>query len=121
MGVTPFDHLSCRIQWADSRYDGMYTLPNTTNSLVYPSWFRGMNWGSVAIDEDRALLIVNDMRITINTRLIPNGEQIEGVDLGQLDEGGSHGTGILPQLGTPFAVDAGSMVSFLGIPCKTPP
>ncbi|MPT48009.1 MAG: membrane-bound PQQ-dependent dehydrogenase, glucose/quinate/shikimate family [Sphingobium sp.] len=113
-GVSMFDQLYCRIRFRSMRYEGMYTPPNTDTSLMFPSPFGGMNWGSASIDEGRGLLIVNDMRIPRYVRLIPRAEADKM-------KAGIHGAGVFPQSGTPFAVETDNVMSPLGIPCAQPP
>ncbi|MFC4254767.1 membrane-bound PQQ-dependent dehydrogenase, glucose/quinate/shikimate family [Altererythrobacter xixiisoli] len=113
-GVSMFDQLYCRIRYRSMRYEGMYTPPGTDTSLMFPSPFGGMNWGSASIDEGRGLLIVNDMRIPRYVKLIPRA-------IADTMQGGIHGAGIFPQAGTPFAIETDNVMSPLGIPCMEPP
>ena len=59
-GVTMFDQLACRIAFKQLRYEGEFTPPTTTPSLLHPGYYGGMNWGSASVDEHNGLLIVND-------------------------------------------------------------
>ncbi|MFO1106199.1 MAG: membrane-bound PQQ-dependent dehydrogenase, glucose/quinate/shikimate family [Amaricoccus sp.] len=112
-GATPFDQLYCRIKFRRLRYDGDFTPLTTRRALMFPGYFGGMNWGSVAIDEGRGLMIVNDTRIAQIMQLIPRGE---------IDAAGLwHGRRLTPQEGTPFAALKEDFVSPLGIPCQQPP
>ncbi|WP_245444833.1 hypothetical protein [Pseudaminobacter soli (ex Li et al. 2025)] len=62
-GATPYDQLYCRIEFKKMRYEGEFTPPGLTRSLIFPGYYGGMNWGSAAIDEVHGLLIVNDIRM----------------------------------------------------------
>jgi quinoprotein glucose dehydrogenase len=60
-GVTPIDHLWCRNQFRQYRYQGIFT-PQThegRGSLIYPGHYGVFNWGGVAVDEQRQIMIVN--------------------------------------------------------------
>src|SRR5690606_16676417 len=70
-GATMFDQLYCRISFRKLRYEGPYTKLTTELTLIYPGYYGGMNWGGMAVDKRRKLLIVNDMRIPQTARLVP--------------------------------------------------
>jgi quinate dehydrogenase (quinone) len=114
-GATFFDQLACRIEFRKLRYDGEFTPPTTTPSLIYPGYYGGMNWGSGSINEDNGYLIVNDIRMPQLVQLIPQ-EKVENkqVTLG-------HGVGLAPQKGTPYAITQRAFLSPLGLPCHAPP
>jgi quinoprotein glucose dehydrogenase len=73
-GLTPLDQLWCRIEFRGARYDGIYTPPGVTSFIQYPGILGGIEWGSVAIDAERALMIVNASRVANYARLIPRAE-----------------------------------------------
>ncbi|KAF1712050.1 membrane-bound PQQ-dependent dehydrogenase, glucose/quinate/shikimate family [Pseudoxanthomonas kalamensis DSM 18571] len=115
-GATFFDQLACRIAFRKLRYLGDFSAPSTEPTLVYPGNFGGMNWGSVAIDESRGYLFVNDIRIPQVMQLIPRAQ------LDPDDVQAGHGAGsIYPMEGTPFAIRNGMFNSPLGVPCHAPP
>ena len=45
------------------RSDGIFTPPSAQGSVQYPGMAGGMNWGGVAVDPERGLLIANTQRI----------------------------------------------------------
>lgn len=114
-GMTMFDQLLCRIDFKHLAYDGDFTPPSTQMSIQYPSNIGGMNWGSVAIDESKGYLIINDIRIAMAPQLIPHGDDTEGLKVGD-----GH-IGYAPQTGTPFGITTNYFLSRVGIPCNTPP
>lgn len=124
-GFSPLDQLWCRIEFRKLRYDGDFTLPGTTASLLYPGVVGGMNWGSASIDEVNDYLIVNDIRLPQKLALVSRGEADK---LGQkvLERFGGknidpmHG-GLMMQKGTPFAALYFHFMSPLGVPCNAPP
>ncbi len=114
-GITPLDQLICRIEFRKLRYDGEFTPPSERTGLHFPSWFGGMNWGSVSIAENLGYLVVNDVRLGATSRLIPRAEY-DASRSGDASEGNS-----APQKGTPWGVEQDQFVSPLGIPCQAPP
>ncbi len=113
-GATWFDQLACRIAFKQLRYEGEFTPPTTTPSLIYPGYYGGMNWGSASIDEHNGILIVNDIRMPQLVRLVPRAD----VDEKKITLG--HGVGMHPQAGTPYAITQQAFNSPLGIPCHAP-
>ena len=66
MGVTPFDQIACRKALLDLRYEGPMTPPSERGTM-YLRPAGGMNWGSVAVDERRQLMVVNNCRLSLLT------------------------------------------------------
>lgn len=115
-GATFFDQLACRIAFRQLEYKGEFTAPSTRDTLIYPGYYGGFNWGSAAIDEDTGYLFLNDIRIPQVVKLIPHDQ----VDESKLVAG--HGVGsTYPMHGTPFVIDHKAFNSPLGIPCQAPP
>ncbi len=116
-GTTVIDQLNCRIQFRKLHFEGTYTPPSTTDTPITPGYLGGMNWGGVAIDRQRDILIVNDIRLATIMRLVPH-DQLAG----KLQADFSHANYELhPQEGAPFGVELKSFFSFLGLPCEQPP
>lgn len=115
-GATFFDQLACRIAFRKLRYEGEFTAPTTEQSILYPGYYGGMNWGSVAINENNGYLFINDIRMPQLVKLIPRA----GLDESKMPAG--HGVGsVYPMEGTPYVVDHAGFYSPLGIPCHAPP
>ena len=114
-GMTPVDQLWCRISFKRHRYQGDFTPPGDGElALQFPSNYGGMNWGSATIDHSRNLLLVNDLRMAVSTRLLPRAV----VDaMGGIDPHGIYSK----MTGTPFGVYVNNFVSPLGVPCIQPP
>ena len=116
-GLTPFDHIACRKRFLELRYEGPMTPPSTRGTLLYPGPAGGMNWGSVAVDEARQLMVVNNMHLPFTVQLIPRE-----ADLINSNEGQNRGYGIGgAQRGTPFAASVQLFASPLSLPCLEPP
>lgn len=106
-GMTPLDQLWCRIEFRKLRYEGHFTPPSLGGTLQYPGNAGGFNWGSVAIDEERQLLVVNPLIMSNRLKLYPRDQIPEGVRANQL--------------GTPYAMTTRPFMSPLFIPCQKPP
>ena len=117
MGITPFDQIACRKALLDLRYEGPLTPPSERGTLLYPGPGGGMNWGSVAVDERRQLMVVNNMHLPFTVHMIPREQ-----DPATNGEGPSRGYGIGgQQRGPPFSARVDMFSSPLGIPCIQPP
>jgi len=115
-GFTFWDRGYCRDEIAKYRYDGIFTPPTVEGSIQFPQNPGGMNWGSVAIDPERKLLITNLMRMANVIQLIPRAEY------DAMPDKGSHWPYQLqPMHGTPYAMRNFPILSPFGAPCSPPP
>ena len=114
-GFTPWDKAACRKEIESLRHDGIYTPPSLQGSVQYPGMIGGMNWGSVAIDPQRRLVIANTQRIATKIRLVPQEE------LAARYPDGPPAYGYEPQAGSPYFLERLPMLSPLGAPCNAPP
>ncbi len=116
-GATPLDQLWCRIAFREMDYRGKFTPPAVHKTLQYPGNFGVIDWGSVSIDEERGLMMVNTSRLPMTVRLVPRAEYDQMTARGKT----AHHGGVMPQSGTPYAVEFGPFFSPLGLPCNAPP
>ena len=116
-GLTFFDQLACRIAYRKLHYQGQYTPPAERDTLIWPGYLGGMNWGGVAIDPRRRLLMVNDIRLSTIVRLVPR-KDVEGSVQANFSHAGYE---LQPVKGAPFGVELKSFLSLLGLPCERPP
>jgi quinoprotein glucose dehydrogenase len=117
-GMTPFDQMSCRISYNELRYDGSPWTPSTERgSLIFPGNIGAFNWGSVAVDPDRQILIGAPVRLAYKYTLIKRNAQNADQRLFTKD-------------GTPYwnenfegdyAIHIQQFASNLGVPCIAPP
>jgi quinoprotein glucose dehydrogenase len=114
-GFTFWDRAACREQIASLRSDGIFTPPSLQGSVSYPGMAGGANWGSVAIDPQRKLLLVNQQRTAVKIRLVPRA------DFEKQFPDGPPTFGYEPQGGTPYALERVPLLSPLGAPCNPPP
>jgi membrane-bound PQQ-dependent dehydrogenase (glucose/quinate/shikimate family) len=120
-GMTPLDQLWCRIKFREARYEGPFTPPGPHPTITYPSYQGGSDWGSVAVDPERRLMVVNWTRLPNYTKLIPR-KVADAMGVHVDPNGAMHTMGLPePQMGTPFALSTKAFLSPLDIPCSEPP
>lgn len=120
-GLTPIDQLWCRIAFRRAHYAGPATPVGIKQTIVYPGYLGGMDWGSVTIDPKRQLLFVNSNRVANIDRLITR-TMADARGLRRTKGGVIADTaGALPMEGTPYAVEVKPFLSPIGVPCQQPP
>lgn len=121
-GITPFDQMACRAEFLKLRYEGPLTPPALQGTLLYPGPAGGMNWGSVAVDEERQLMVVNNMHLPFIVRPIPREDDpVPESETGEFGAGQrSYGIGG-QQRGTPFSAQVTMFSSKYSLPCLKPP
>lgn len=117
-GITPFDQMACRIEFKSLRYDGNPWTPSTEKgSIIFPGNIGVFNWGSVAVDPERQILIASPVRLAYKYNLIKRTPETAKARLFTKD-------------GTPYwnenfdgdyAIQIRQFSSDLGIPCIAPP
>lgn len=129
-GFSPIDQLWCRIQFRLANYEGFYTPPSADKHWIqYPGYNGGSDWGSIAVDTERGIIVANYNDIPNYNRLIPR-EEADARNLRPINEeqaedsggSGAEGAGD-PQAGSPYAIDvnAGWRNTGTGVPCTRPP
>ena len=113
-GLTFLDKHLCRRLLREMHYDGLYTPPSTRWTMHYTGNAGGINWGGVAIDPQRGLLVVNASNFAWKVKLIPRAEfaQVARENFG-------HEIG--PQRGTDYGIWREIVRSPLGLPCNPTP
>ena len=128
-GMSPIDQMICRIQFRQASYEGRYTPPTTDRHWIqYPGYNGGSDWGGVAVDPVRGVIVANYNDMPNYNRLVPRAEvdrlgwtprgEARGGDM----SGGAEGAGD-PQAGAPYGIDvnAGWRMPFTNLLCKQPP
>ncbi len=128
-GMSPIDQMICRIQFRKAKYDGFYTPPIADGRYVeYPGYNGGSDWGGIAVDPRKGVIVANYNDMPNYNRLVPRAEADKkgwaprGDERGGSLKGGAEGAGD-PQAGTPYAisVNAGWRLPLTGLLCKQPP
>lgn len=126
-GMSPIDQMICRIQFRTASYQGYFTPPvSAGHSIEYPGYNGGSDWGGIAIDPERGIIVANYNDMPNYVNLVPRDEADRlgwaprGQERGKI--GGAEGAGD-PQAETPFAVNinAGWRLPVTGLLCKEPP
>jgi quinoprotein glucose dehydrogenase len=121
-GMTPIDQAWCRIMFRRARYEGEFTPVELERPTIsYPGYYGGMNWGSVSVDPDRQVMIVNSVRVANYNQLLDRAAtEARGIEIHRPGRSGRLG-GAVPQAGTPYGADIRLFLSPFGIPCQQPP
>ncbi|MHA6720277.1 membrane-bound PQQ-dependent dehydrogenase, glucose/quinate/shikimate family [Sphingomonas sp. RS6] len=126
-GMSPIDQMVCRIQFRRASYKGFFTPPESQQrSIEYPGYNGGTDWGGIAVDPQRGVIVANYNDMPNYVKLVPrkvaNEKGWAPRDQARGSIGGAEGAGD-PQANTPYAVDvnAGWRLPFTGMLCKQPP
>jgi quinoprotein glucose dehydrogenase len=113
-GFTFWDRNACRDKIAAMRSEGIFTPPSFEGSVLFPGVAGGVNWGSVAFDPERKLLLAATNRVLNSIRLARRDEP-HGFrdDLYEISSWSMEGT--------PYVAYLGVVLSPFGIPCNPPP
>jgi quinoprotein glucose dehydrogenase len=114
-GTTPLDQLICCIELRRLDNDGPYTPPSTRRTLVYPGNLGVFNWGGVAVDPVRQIMVGTPAFLAFTFQLIARPDAIANVVSAGSSEhwNGNHGAA--------YAVKIGPFLSPIGLPCQAPP
>ena len=114
-GFTPFDRIKCRDKFRSALNQGLYTPPSAVGSVVFPG--PGMiNWGGIAVDSSRDILIVNTTQIAVIDGLLPAAASKE-----TQPKEISDGKWLIPIEGSPYSITSELLESPFGAPCTRPP
>ncbi|GAA0335923.1 membrane-bound PQQ-dependent dehydrogenase, glucose/quinate/shikimate family [Sphingomonas oligophenolica] len=126
-GMSPIDQMLCRIQFRRASYKGFFTPPETDrHSVEYPGYNGGSDWGGIAVDPVRGVIVANYNDMPNYVRLVPRAEANKLKWFTREQNGGptpgAEGAGD-PQADSPYAisVNAGWRMKYTGLLCKQPP
>lgn len=108
----------CRKEIESLRNDGLFTPPSIRGTISFPGNIGGVNWGGVAWDPVRNLLIANTNRLAAIMKLIPR-EDLQSA-FAQTKEN-SWGGEFALQRGTPYGMHREWLIGPAGQPCNAPP
>jgi quinoprotein glucose dehydrogenase len=112
-GFTFWDKGKCRDAFNALLYEGRYTPPSTQGSAIFPYDYGIMNWGGLAIDPTRNILVVNTSRVFAEIKMVPRKEADARAATGN--------PATMQAIGTPYAYDRIVETSPFGAPCNRPP
>lgn len=114
-GATPFDQLACRIEFRSMGYDGPYTPPATRRTIDYPGNAGVFNWGGIAVDPVRQVMIATPVHLAFTYQLIARHDPTTNyVSAGQREHWNEN-------YGGRYAIMIGPFISPIGLPCQQPP
>lgn len=113
-GFTPYDRGACREKIASLRNDGIFTPPSLGGSLQFPGVAGGANWGSLAHDPERRLIVLNQNSMAQVHTLIPRSS-------GDARSADAQHMGLSEMQGTPYWIDQQVLLSPFGVPCVPTP
>ena len=114
-GLWGIGESGCRERMAELNWEGIYTPPRVgQGTLMYPGNAGGSNWGGIAVDPERRIVVANVMDLPWVVTLIPRDE----FEQARRD---NPGVEISPQEGTPYAMRRELLVSSIDVPCNAPP
>lgn len=125
-GLSPLDQMFCRIAFRKASYKGKFTPPELNQpNIQWPGYNGGSDWGSVAIDPRRGVIVAN-YNLTSNLNMLITREEADKAGLFPVGDArsskasGAEGNG--PQTGAPYAikVNAGWQMP-TGVLCTRPP
>ena len=126
-GSTMFDQLWCRIAFKKRRYEGLFTPQSLQGTIQSPGNFGAVDWGSVSVDPERQLMLVNSTGMPFLQILYSRketdqmGARLWGTDNNGLVSAASGKGALWPLLGTPYGISSNAFLSPLGFPCHQPP
>ncbi len=114
-GLFGLGKAGCQERIASMHSEGMFTPPQVEKwTLMYPGNAGGSNWGGIAADPDRQIVIANLMDLPWGVTLIERDHVEEWRERYPDDE-------LSEQDGTPYAMMRTRVLSSLGLPCNPPP
>jgi quinoprotein glucose dehydrogenase len=115
-GLTVWDRARCRDLISQYRSEGLFTPPSLQGSILSPSPLGGVNWGSLAYDSERQLLLAAVNHLPMVATLIPR-DQFELMRKSERYADSDFAS----QAGTPYGLRREVLASPLGLPCTAPP
>ena len=116
-GFAPWDRNACRAALTTLRNEGIFTPPSREGSIQFPGVAGGINWGSIAFDPVRNLLVTTQARIANVVKLVARDSAEATAPHRSFDA-------VFPQNGTPWVARSRILTtpdSPFPIPCTPPP
>ncbi len=119
-GIDDADRNYCHAEISKLRATGIFTPPSLQGNLQMPGNIGGQNWGGMAYDPERQLLVLPSNHLALEIRLIPRAD-LQDVRKSQRERRMDGDWEIASQLGTPYGMMRRLLLSPKRIPCTGPP
>ena len=83
-GLTFYDRGKCRELIAQYRSEGIFTPPSLQGTILSPGYVGGVNWGSLAFDSERQLVIAAVNHVPMVVTLVPRDQFDRDAALGRV-------------------------------------
>ena len=121
-GMAMLDQAWCRLKFRQARFEGTMTpLETARPSIMWPGTLGGNNWGSIAVDPESRIAIVNSSHVINYNKLIPRAEADQMGLKPVAKPSFENVAGPVAQAGTPYAASVAPFLSPLVAPCTQPP
>jgi quinoprotein glucose dehydrogenase len=115
-GLTVIDRAQCRKLIGKYRSEGLFTPPSLQGTILSPGYVGGVNWGSLAFDNERQLILAAVNHVPMVATLVPRA------GLKNMQSSGAYpDSEFAQQTGTPYGMRREMLASPLGLPCTAPP
>src|SRR5690606_35172076 len=114
-GLTFWDEGACRAKLEQMNVGPIYTPITEQWTVVSPSNAGGINWGGVAVDPHKGILVARSTNLPFQVKLITQ-ERFQ-----RERSGTEFDVELAPQRGMPYAMARKPFMSPLGLPCTHPP
>ncbi len=91
----------CTKLLANVRFDGIFTPPSLSGTLLFPGNGGGTNWGSMAADPGRQIAVLAVSRLPTIVKLVPRNDFLRTADR---ERGGDLEVQFTAQSGTPYGM-----------------
>ncbi len=115
-GLTVFDRGRCRNLISKYRSEVLFTPPSLRGTILSPSFVGGVNWGSLAFDPIRQLILAPVNHVPMVVTLVPRDEFEPMRDSGSFLD-----SEFATQAGAAYGMRREMLASPFGLPCTAPP
>lgn len=116
-GISDADRDWCREKIRSSRSEGIFTPPSFEGSIMFPGNVGGVNWGGMAYDAKRNLLIAPTNRLATVVKLMPRAASDKLRTSGE----GTRLQGEFGRMTDKLMIYRESLLAPSGVPCNAPP
>jgi len=116
-GITDADRDWCREKIRSSRSEGIFTPPSFEGTIMFPGNVGGVNWGGMAYDAKRNLLITATNRLATVVKLMPR----EAFDKLKTSGEGARLQGEFGRMTDKLLAYREPLLAPGGVPCNAPP